>query len=440
MRTQGRRTEEPMPGADIGVPVVVPAGVQHLLERFAAVAPAQRTQRVRRAVERLFTDALRRLDDATVFVLTGDIPAMWLRDSTWQLRPLLAAATDKETYEVCAAISRRQAAFVLIDPYANAFNAEPNGNCWHLDFADQSPWVFERKYELDSLTSFLDFALRLFRASGRIEHLDAQFVRAAQTALAVIETEQQHDVDSYIFHRNDVPAHDHLSHSGRGAPTAHTGMSWSGFRPSDDACTYGYLVPSNAHASVVLEELSQVPLDVPISDDLRQRSARLAHDIREGINNHGIREVDGNLIYAYEVDGFGNALHMDDANVPSLLSLPYLGWCDSSDAVYAATRAWILSPANPWFAQGAFASGVGSPHTPPRHVWPIGIAMAALTSDDSGAAQSALELLEHTDAGTGQMHESFHVDDPSAFTRPWFSWADMTYVHLALRAHGLAFD
>ncbi|MBU6212869.1 MAG: glycoside hydrolase family 125 protein [Actinomycetales bacterium] len=426
--------------SETGSAVSVPVGVRALLAAVRARTPEHRAERVRLAIESLFTHALRRLPDGSVFVLTGDIPAMWLRDSTWQLRPLLAAASEPDTYNVLAAVSKRQASCVLIDPYANAFNPEPNGECWHRDFPDQSPWVFERKYELDSLAAFLDFALRLHKASGRLDHLDAQFRQAATMAVAVIEREQRHDPASYRFSRAGAADHDHLSHNGFGAPVGFSGMSWSGFRPSDDACTYGYLVPANAHVAVVLRQLAELPDEVRLGPDVRRKCRALAHDISAGIADHGVISSDGTARYAYEVDGLGNSLHMDDANVPSLLSLPYLGWCASDEPVYLATRDWILSPANPWFAHGAAASGVGSPHTPAGHVWPIAIAMAGLTAAQPRDVERALHILESTDAGTGRMHESFHADDPHTFTRPWFSWADMTYVHLVLRSVGLAFD
>lgn len=420
--------------------VPIPVGVSRLIADVYTRAPRHRAERVEHAITSLFTHALRRLPDDSVFVLTGDIPAMWLRDSTWQLRPLLAAASESETYSVLAAVSRRQAACVLIDPYANAFNPEPNSACWHKDFPDQSPWVFERKYELDSLAAFLDFALRLHTASGRTDHLDAQFCAAASAAVNVIATEQRHNPSSYKFLRTGGADHDHLSHDGFGAPVRFTGMSWSGFRPSDDACTYGYLVPANAHTAVALRQVADLPESIALRHELRTQCRQLATEITNGIAEHAITSGDEASRYAYEVDGLGNALHMDDANVPSLLSLPYLGWCASDDPVYLATRQWVLSPKNPWFASGSAAAGVGSPHTPALHVWPIAVAMAGLTAVDASAMDDALLTLESTDAGTGRMHESFHCDDPTNFTRAWFSWADMTYVHLVLRSVGLAFD
>lgn len=420
--------------------VTVTPGVTALLERVYAACPEPRATRVRHAVESLFSRALTRLSDGTVFVLTGDIPAMWLRDSTWQLRPLLAAAHEPQTYDLLAAVVRRQSHFVLIDPYANAFNLEPNGNCWHQDFPDQSPWVFERKYELDSLAAFLDLALRLHRASGRTEHLDSVFMSAAATAVSVIAREQAHDPESYSFTRPAAAAHDQLSHGGVGAPCGMTGMSWSGFRPSDDACELPFHIPANAHAAVALEQLAALPEVVELPADVRRQAKTVAAAIRSGIERYGINRDYSHPRYSYEVDGLGARLEMDDANTPSLLSLPYLGWCAAEDPTYRTTRDWVLSPANPWFFRGTTAAGIGSRHTPNGHVWPLAIAMAGLTATEQSEVEVSLKLLETTDAGTGQLHESFHCDDPTQFTREWFSWPDMTYVHLVLRSINCAFD
>lgn len=422
-----------------GTAVPVPGSVLALLDRFEALAPHDRTVRVRSAIGRLFDGALRRLDDGTVCVLTGDIPAMWLRDSTWQLRPLLAAAVDDdETSALIADVSRRQAQCVLIDPYANAFNPDPSGKGWSSDFTDLSPWVWERKYELDSLTAFLDLALRLHEVTGRTDHLDEAFFTAANAAIGVIDHERRHDPRTYRMQRRSSRRSDSLSHDGRGAPVAFTGMSWSGFRPSDDACEFGYLVPANAHAVVVLGKFARLGDSIHADTEMKERAAALAAVIEAGIRTHGVVGAPKQTTLAYEVDGLGGRLLMDDANVPSLLSLPYLGWCAPDDPLYLRTRAFALSRANPWFVEGRAASGIGSSHTAKGRVWPLAIAMAALTSQNADDAIVALDLLEHTDAGTGRMHEAFDANRPDRFTRTWFAWADMTYVHLALRSVGLS--
>ena len=211
-----------------------------------------------------------------------------------------------------------------------------------------------------------------------------------------------------------------------------------GLPASDDACVYPFLIPSNAAAVVALRGAAEICRQVWGDEVLAAECASLAEVLDVGIKQHGVVDGAAGEMFAYEVDGLGRSLVTDDANVPSLLSLPYLGYCGSADSTYLNTRAWLLSDANPHFFNGSHASGIGSPHTPEGHVWPIAIAIAALTSTVDGDVERALVTLEHTDGDTGRMHESFHVDDPETFTREWFSWADMTYAHLVLRSLGFS--
>lgn len=380
-----------------------------------------RFKRVNSAIDSLFHKSLLRLDNGRPFIITGDIPAMWLRDSTWQVAPLLHSK-HPDVINFLLELSKTQIQLFLIDPYANAFNPAPNGNCWHKDFSDQSPWVFERKYELDSLASILYLARMIIEKYDRWEHIDAAFQEALHLILLIARREQRHDPDSYIFKRDNGVLYDSLSNEGRGAPTKYTGMIYSAFRPSDDACTFGYLVPSNLFFLNELEQLNE-KLKSP-------ESVNLAREIRSGIENYAI--IDGR--YAYEVDGLGNSLLIDDANIPSLLSLPLLGCVERSDLTYLATREFILSGKNPYFFTGKMAAGIGSRHTPNNYVWPIALAVEGLTSSSVEHKLKVLEVLENTDAGTGNMHEAFNVDDPTEFTRSWFSWADMTYVELVLQS------
>lgn len=344
---------------------------------------------------------------------------MWLRDSTWQVAPLLNS-NHPEVITLLIELSKTQVELFLIDPYANAFNPSPNGECWHKDFPNQSPWVFERKFELDSWASVLYLARMIIDKYGRTDHIDASFKEALSVMLELAKLEQRHDPDSYIFKRDNGVPHDSLSHHGRGAPTAYTGMVYSAFRPSDDACVYGYLVPSNLF---FLNELALLPenLRSPESNDL-------SADIRKGIEEFAI--IEGR--YAYEVDGLGNALFIDDANIPSLLSLPLVATISSVPLIYKATRESILSATNPYYFSGTKAAGIGSQHTPSGFVWPIALAVQALTDPSIGKKIETLDVLEQTDGGTGSMHESFNVDNDHDFTRSWFSWADMTYVQLVL--------
>jgi meiotically up-regulated gene 157 (Mug157) protein len=378
-----------------------------------------RFNRVSKSLTSLFHKSLTRLENGRPFIITGDIPAMWLRDSTWQVAPLVNS-NHPQVVNLLIELSKTQVELFLIDPYANAFNPSPSGDCWHKDFLDQSPWVFERKFELDSWASVLYLARKITEKYGRIDHINASFKEALSVMLNLAHQEQNHDPDSYIFQRTNGVPHDSLSHNGRGAPTAYTGMVYSAFRPSDDACVYGYLIPSNLF---FLNELELLPESVKSAESLD-----LSTTIRRGIEEYA--NIDGR--YAYEVDGLGNSLFIDDANIPSLLSLPLLGCISPQDESYKATREFILSKENPYYFSGTKASGIGSQHTPTGFVWPIALAVQALTEPSMSKKLETLDLLEGTDAGTGSMHESFNVDDDEDFTRSWFSWADMTYVQLVL--------
>jgi hypothetical protein len=388
---------------------LVVAALRRLLS--ARGVPEQRVDLAARAVDSFLTRAVTLRDDGTAYVVTGDIPAMWLRDSAAQVKPLLALAGEVPSIvDLVAAVLRLQVEQVLIDPRANAF-------------VERS--VYERKYEVDSLCAPLSLAWSLWRVTGSREHLDARFREATQAIVDLWRQGQRHDRSTYRFLRLLGRRRGSLSHWGRGAPVAPTGMTWSGFRPSDDACVYGYHVPANAFAAVSLERLGEMLGD--------EEPVALAAEIRAGIAQHGV----AGEIYAYEVDGLGHTLLLDDANVPSLLSLPYLGFCALDDPLYVSTRAWVLSDANPCWAEGQVVRGVGSPHTHRGWVWPLGIAMEGLTARDEAEREDALRRLEATVTGGLLFHESVDPNMPSRYTRGWFSWADMLYVELVLASAGL---
>ncbi|PNY81663.1 glycoside hydrolase family 125 protein [Deinococcus koreensis] len=369
------------------------------------------------------------------FVITGDIPAMWLRDAAAQVWPYLPlCAGDPPLRELLAGVIRQQARQLLTDPYANAFNAAPSGAGHAGDQPPRHPLVWERKFELDSLCYPIRLAHGYWRHTGDLEPLRGDFLSALRVILEVMHTEQRHDERSaYRFWRpGEVPATDNLPAGGRGHPTAPCGLIWSAFRPSDDACELNYHVPGNMMAAVELAHAAELAgrLDDP---ELAAVCRALGHEIRAAIEEHAVvSHPDFGRLYAYETDGRGHHVLMDDANVPSLLSAPYLGYLSADDPTYRATRRFVLSPANPYFARGAFAQGVGSPHTPAGHVWPIGLAMAGLTATDAAERRAALDMLVSTTAGTRLMHESFHPDDPATFTREWFGWANGLFAELVL--------
>jgi meiotically up-regulated gene 157 (Mug157) protein len=371
------------------------------------------------------------------FVATGDIPAMWLRDSTAQVRPYLALAEDPAVARALTGVLRRQVQCVLIDPYANAFNDGPTGaNGEHRDLPSPAPDVWERKYEVDSLCAPLQLGYAIWRATGSTAHFDEDFVLAARSIVAIWRLEQDHRDSRYRFVRLAGEfAGDSLPEDGRGAPVARTGMTWSGFRPSDDRCAYGYLVSANALASASLHGLAEIAEAVLDDMELVDGCRRLAAEIDDGIEHFAVHQHDGEDVLAYEVDGLGGVMFGDDANLPSLLSLPLSGWLNADDPLYLATRRHVLSDANPHFFTGTAAAGLGSSHTPERHVWPLAIATAGLTGGENDAL-NALESLATTTGGSGLMHESFHVDHPERFTRSWFGWANAMFSELALEITG----
>ena len=418
---------------------ILPESMERLIAEVEARLPER--PKLARMFRLCFANTLqttvRQRADQTTFVITGDIPAMWLRDSACQVRPYLRlAAGDPAMADMIVGLIRRQCACILLDPYANAFNETPSDNHWAEDETDApaNPWVWERKYEIDSLCFPIQLAYLFWQATGRTDHFDQRFYQAARTIVDLWAREQRHtDASPYYFRRKDCPPSDTLSHGGRGAPVAETGMTWSGFRPSDDACVYGYLIPSNMFAVVVLGYLAEIVAALGGDPALRDDALRLRDQIAAGIRTHGMltHPVYG-TIYAYEADGLGRHTLMDDANVPSLLSLPYLGYCAADDPIYLNTRRWILSDENPYYYSGTAAAGVGSPHTPPRYIWPIALAVQGLTSLDRAEQERILATLERSDAGTFLMHEGFHADDPAQFTRPWFAWANAMFSEFLL--------
>lgn len=415
-----------------------PVSVQKLL---AAVKEKLKDEpKLYEMFETCYTNTLNKtvkiLDDGTTYVITGDIPAMWQRDSVAQLRPyLIPAKEDEELAALLEGLVRRQFDFVRLDPYANAFNDEPNGKCWERDDTDQwSDWLWERKYEVDSLCYPLQLAYLLWKNTGRTSQFDEIFLEGTEKILDVWETEQYHEEKSpYYFIRNTDLVTESLSRNGKGALVkSGIGMTWSGFRPSDDACVFGYLVPSNMFAVVVLGYLAEIAEKVLHDEKLKARAEKLRGEIYEGIENYAIAPTAFGRAYAYEVDGQGLFNFMDDANVPSLLAMEYLGYQGKDPKVAENTKKLILSEANPYYYSGTKASGIGSPHTPLRYIWHISLAIEGLSADSKEEKLRYLHLLADTDGGKGLMHEGFHVDDPTQYTREWFSWANAMFSELVL--------
>src|SRR5699024_3096084 len=392
--------------------------------------------------QKCFTNTLettiRPQDDGTTFVITGDIPAMWLRDSAAQVRPyLMLAEEDAEMADMIRGVVQKHMEYIIHDPYANAFNETANGKRFNDDLTDMTPLMWERKYEIDSLCYPIQLAYLFWKSTHRTDHFNDTFRQAAKLIIETWRVEQNHTESPYHFVRENGRPEDTLSHDGYGAPVGYTGMTWSGFRPSDDACEYGYLVPANMFAVVVLGYLQEIARDVLDDAELAREAQKLGEEIDQGIQTYGkVEHPEFGTIYAYETDGLGNHVFMDDANVPSLLSIPYLGYCDVNDPVYQNTRKFILSETNPYFYKGRVASGVGSPHTPEDYIWHIALAIQGMTADTSQEKSRILELFKTTDGGTNVMHEGFHVNDPNQFTRAWFSWANSMFSEFVLTLYG----
>ena len=371
-------------------------------------------------------------DEGETFIYTGDIHAMWQRDSTAQVLHCLRFADDAAVASMIEGLIARQARNTVLDPYANAFNRVPSDYKPFNDRPRASDWVWERKYEIDSLCHPVLLAWRYHEATGRTGFMTSGFMDMLRTVCDVFETEQDHAGSPYRFERDDCPPSDTLVNGGLGTPVARTGMTWSGFRPSDDACAYGYLIPANLFAA---QEMGHAAAFARMKGDeaLAGRAERLAAEISEGVRRFGrVQHPKYGEIYAYETDGMGHYNLMDDANVPSLLALPYLGICTGDDPLYLRTRAFVLSDDDPCYYRGRFAAGVGSPHTPAGYVWPIALCVQAMTTDDPVEISKLFSMLLDTHAGTGFMHESFDPNDPQTFTRPWFAWANSMFGELVM--------
>jgi len=369
-------------------------------------------------------------DNGEIFVLTGDIPAMWLRDSTAQVSHYLPlAGEDEETRNIIKGVIKTQFAYILRDPYANSFNEEENDHGHINDLPKKSPWVWERKYEIDSLCYPIRLAYLYYQSTKDESIFDKDFEKAAKNIVSLWKIEQNHfEKSEYRFTRLGCRWCDTLHNDGMGMPVTYTGMTWSGFRPSDDACTFGYLVPSNMFAVVALKYLIDIFNEFFEDDKFITECEALIEEIEHGIENYAIYDHPKyGKIYACETDGMGNRKLFDDANVPSLLSIPYLGYADKNDEMYKRTRAFILSEDNPYYYKGKYGRGVGSPHTKPGFIWHIALSMQGLTSDDPEEIKEILNILAATDADTGYMHEGFNADDPSDFTRKWFAWSNSLF-------------
>ena len=369
------------------------------------------------------------------FVITGDIHAMWLRDSGAQVWPYLRLAKeDEHLRKMLAGVLMRQLRCVAIDPYANAFNKGPSGSKWESDITQMNPWLHERKWEVDSPCYVLRLAHGYWKATGDTSVFGDEWLEAVRAILRTFREQQRYDGQGpYSFMRRTPRGKDTKSWGGFGAPVKPCGLICSSFRPSDDASVLEFLIPSNFFAVSTLRKAAEI-LEGPCKQGKLARECRtLADEVAGALEEYAVVEHPKyGKIYAYEVDGFGSAILMDDANVPSLLAMPYLGCVSANDPVWQNTRRFVLSTDNPCYFEGTALKGVGGPHVGLGWVWPMSIIMQAFTSSDDAEIRDCIRTLISTDAGTGFMHEAVWKDDPAKFTRSWFAWANTLFGELIL--------
>ncbi len=366
------------------------------------------------------------------YVITGDIDAMWMRDSSAQVWPYMQfIKQDKPLQQLIAGVINRQTTYILKDSYANAFyhDADKRGE-WSTDHTDMKPGVHERKWEIDSLCYPVRLAYNYWKSSGDTQPFGRQWQEAIRIILKTFKEQQRKENKGpYKFQRNTPKASDTQPMGGYGYPVKPVGLICSAFRPSDDATNFQFLIPSNYFAVISLKEAAEMMNTISHDSKTAAELTALATEVESALKLYATAvHKEYGQVYAFEADGYGNQLMMDDANVPSLMSLPYLGAVDVSDPLYQNTRKFIWSENNPYFYKGSAGEGVGGPHVEKDGmIWPLSIIMYGLTSTSDTEIKRCIDVLSKTHGDTGFMHESFYKDDPKNFTRSWFAWANTIF-------------
>lgn len=372
------------------------------------------------------------------YVITGDIDAMWLRDSSAQVWPYLECLQgDERLKSLIAGVINRQTANILLDPYANAFYKDVNKvSEWAADNTQMMPGIHERKWEIDSLCYPIRLAYGYWQRTGATDCMGADWKRAMRLVLKTFKEQQRKkDRGSYSFMRRTEFATDSVPLGGYGYPVHPVGLICSMFRPSDDATVFPFLIPSNLFAVESLKQMAE--LAAAVGDQSLVGSAMsLATEVAMAVEQYGIvQHPTYGRIYAYEVNGMGSCNLMDDANVPSLLSLGYLIPSMMDNEVYMNTRRFVLSESNPFFYKGRAGEGIGGPHVGVDYIWPLSVIMRGMTSDNDAEVKMCIDILLKSNAGTGYMHEAFHKDDVKKFTRKWFAWANTLFGEFVLKVY-----
>jgi hypothetical protein len=371
------------------------------------------------------------------YVITGDIDAMWLRDSSAQVWPYLPLLKeDAELRQLIAGVINRQARCILKDPYANAFYKDAGKvSEWSTDLTEMKPGVHERKWEIDSLCYPIRLSYGYWQATGDTTPFNSVWRDAVALVRKTFEEQQRkHGRGPYHFQRKTATQTDTVPGAGYGNPAKPVGLIYSMFRPSDDATIFPFLVPSNFFAVVSLRQAAEMLEQIVHDSDLAQQCRALADEIEKALRTYAVvNHPIAGRVYAYEVDAYGNYYCTDDGNIPSLLSLPYLGAKKTTDEIYQKTRRMLLSDQNPYYCHGTAASGLGGPHVGVNMIWPLGLITQGLTSTSDREIKECLVTLQHTHAGTGFIHEAFHKDNPAKFTRSWFAWANTIFGEFVLK-------
>ncbi|WP_447640123.1 MULTISPECIES: glycoside hydrolase family 125 protein [Chitinophagaceae] len=430
--------------ADLQFPIVrVPVDKRHFTSQAVENAITKFATKVKdKELAWLFGNCFPNTLDTTVYyseqsgapdtyVITGDINAMWMRDSSAQVWPYMQfVKEDPNVHKLIAGVINRQKSYILEDSYANAFyKDETEKSEWETDHTKMRPGIHERKWEIDSLCYPIRLAYHFWKSTGDATPFDATWARAMQTVYSTFIEQQRKENDGpYHFQRVTANATDTQPMSGYGYPVNPVGLISSAFRPSDDATLLSFLIPSNLFAVVSLNQAAEMLQTITKENVLAEKMRALAKEVKAAVTKYGIVEHPRfGKIFAFETDGFGGHILMDDANVPSLLALPYLGAIDRNDPIYLNTRKFVWSSANPFFYKGSAAEGIGGPHVGKDMIWPMSLIIRGLTSAEDTEIKHSIATLKNTHGGTGFMHESFNKDNPAKYTRSWFAWTNTLF-------------